>query len=216
MKRAGIGAIMIKNLISFFAVAAMLFLNIAQAQVETASFTATGQNRMVTLHWSTAAEQNSAYFEIARNGIVRGQIEAAGSSTTPRDYSWIDREAQNDMEYEYMLIAVDINGVSQTLGSVNATPAFDAYAVKEYALHQNYPNPFNPTTTITLELAEAGFASLRVFNLLGQQVCTLVNSYLPRGSHVALFDGTRLPSGVYIYQLDINGFSAQRKMILMK
>jgi hypothetical protein len=216
MKELEIGVIMIKNIISFFAVAGMLSVNIAQAQIETASLTATGQNRIVTLQWSTASEQYTHHFEIARNGIVRGQVEAAGSRVSIRSYSWVDSEVQNDLEYQYMLIAVDIDGARQTLGTVNATPAFDAYAVKEYALHQNYPNPFNPSTTITLDLAEAGFASLRVYNLLGQQVSTLVNGYLPRGSHVALFDGARLPSGIYVYQLEVNDYSAQRKMILMK
>jgi hypothetical protein len=207
---------MIKYILSFFAVTGLLGLNIAQAQVETASFTATAQNRAVTLHWSTIGESNSDHFEIVRNGIVRGLVEVSASGASPHSYSWIDREAQNEMDYEYTLVLVNLDGSQQTLGTVNATPAFDAYAVNEYALHQNYPNPFNPTTTITLDLAEAGFATLKVFNLLGQQVSTLVNQYLPRGSHVALFDGARLQSGVYIYKLDVNEFSAHRKMILMK
>lgn len=184
--------------------------------VELLSFTASGQNRQVTLHWSTASESNTDYFEIVRNGIVRDAVDASGESASTRSYSWIDREVQNDLTYEYILVSVDPDGARQTLGSVEATPAFDAYAVTEYSLHQNYPNPFNPTTTITVDLAEAGFASLRVFNLLGQEVRSLINNYLPRGSHIALFDGTNLPSGVYIYQLDVNNFSAQRKMILMK
>lgn len=184
--------------------------------VDLLSLTASGQNRQVTLHWSTAGEHNVVSFEIFRNGIIRDPVDAVGESVATRSYSWIDREVQNDLTYEYTLVCVDVNGARQTLGTVEATPAFDAYAVTEYSLHQNYPNPFNPTTTITVDLADAGFASLRVFNLLGQEVRALINEYLPRGSHIALFDGTNLPSGVYIYQLDVNGFSAQRKMILMK
>jgi len=184
--------------------------------VELLSFTASGQNRQVTLHWSTASEHNSDHFEIVRNGIVREIISAAGESATTRNYTWIDREVQNDLTYSYTLVGVDLTGAHETLGSVDATPAFDAYAVTEYALHQNYPNPFNPTTTITVDLKEAGFVSLRVYNLLGQEVRSLINESLPRGSHMALFDAAHLPSGVYVYKLEVNDFSAQRKMVLMK
>ncbi len=184
--------------------------------VELMSFTATGQNRQVTLNWSTASEHNIDRFEMVRNGIVRDEIEAAGEGSSTRNYTWIDQDVQNGLTYEYTLVSVDFDGTRETLGTVSATPSFDAYAVTEYALHQNYPNPFNPTTTITVDLAEAGFASLRVFNLVGQEVRTLISESLPRGSHMALFDAASLPSGVYVYQLDVNDFSAQRKMILMK
>ena len=112
--------------------------------VELLSFTASGQNRQVTLNWSTASEHNTDHFEIARNGIVCDVVDAAGESASTRNYSWIDREVQNDLTYEYTLISVDLDGARETLGSVNATPAHDAYAVTEYALHQNYPNPFKP------------------------------------------------------------------------
>ena len=215
---------MMKTFISFVCILGMTSLLFASPlpedaeilPVELLSFTASSQNRQVTLHWSTASEHNTDHFEIVRNGIVREEVEAEGESASEINYIWVDKEVQNDLTYNYTLVSVDLDGVRQTLGTVNATPAFDAYAVTEYALHQNYPNPFNPTTTITVDLADAGFASLRVFNLVGQEVRTLINESLPRGSHVALFDATNLPSGVYIYQLDINEFSAQRKMILMK
>ncbi|MCH8569687.1 MAG: T9SS type A sorting domain-containing protein, partial [Balneolales bacterium] len=86
----------------------------------------------------------------------------------------------------------------------------------ELALKQNYPNPFNPTTNINFELPETGQVRLSVYNMLGQQVATLVNSSMQAGRHTAVFDGSRLSSGMYIYRLEVNGTALTRKMMLVK
>ena len=80
----------------------------------------------------------------------------------------------------------------------------------------NYPNPFNPTTDIAFELPAAGLAKLTVYNVMGQTLAVLVNEVLDAGLHHAYFDGTRLPSGLYIYRLEAGGQSTQQKMLLMK
>ncbi|MFZ5432218.1 MAG: right-handed parallel beta-helix repeat-containing protein [Calditrichota bacterium] len=87
---------------------------------------------------------------------------------------------------------------------------------QKYALYQNYPNPFNPTTTIRFDLKDAGFVSIKVFNLLGQNVASLINNTLAAGQHQVSFDGANLSSGVYIYRLEVNGFVANRKMLLAR
>ena len=92
---------------------------------------------------------------------------------------------------------------------------------REIALYQNYPNPFNPTTSIRYDLKSQGFVSLKVFNILGQQVRTLVNSLEPSGSYVTSWDGTNdsgvlLSSGVYLCRLVVGGFSDTRKMLLLR
>jgi hypothetical protein len=85
-----------------------------------------------------------------------------------------------------------------------------------YQLNQNYPNPFNPSTTITYALPKQSQVTLKVFNLLGQEVATLVNAEQPTGTHVVVFDASRLASGVYFYRLEAGTFTQVHKMMLMK
>lgn len=85
-----------------------------------------------------------------------------------------------------------------------------------YFLSQNYPNPFNPSTKISYGVKEGGFVSLKVYNILGVEVATLVNGYKPAGSYEAYLNLPNLSSGVYIYSLQVNGFTQTRKMILEK
>jgi hypothetical protein len=86
----------------------------------------------------------------------------------------------------------------------------------EYALEQNYPNPFNPITNITVKIASAGFTSLKIYNLLGQEVADVVNEELNPGTYNFSFDASELSSGIYMYRIVVNGFTASKKMILMK
>jgi hypothetical protein len=86
----------------------------------------------------------------------------------------------------------------------------------QFALKQNYPNPFNPSTTISFDLQKAGFTTLKVFSLLGEEVATLVNEQLSGGSYKAEFSATNLPSGIYFYQLTSGAFTATQRMLLVK
>ncbi len=88
--------------------------------------------------------------------------------------------------------------------------------VNEFALHQNYPNPFNPETTIKFSLPDAQRVNLSVYNMLGQQVLTLVDRELPAGYHTAKWFAGNIASGVYIYKLTSNGKTLTQKMLLMK
>ncbi len=87
---------------------------------------------------------------------------------------------------------------------------------EKFVLYQNYPNPFNPISTIKFELPSSGKASLIVYNILGQEVQTLVDGFLKRGSYAVQFNGAQHPSGVYFYQLQNNGFTETKKMVLLK
>jgi len=83
-------------------------------------------------------------------------------------------------------------------------------------LHQNYPNPFNPSTEISFTLPQASYTTLRVYNLLGQQVAELINKELSAGYHQVTFDGSRLPSAIYFYRLESGKHSQVKKMLLLK
>jgi len=85
-----------------------------------------------------------------------------------------------------------------------------------FSLNQNYPNPFNPATTISYSIAKEGLVKLKIFNILGQEVMTLVNQNQVSGSYKVTFDAGKLSSGIYLYSLDAEGSRAVRKMILLK
>lgn len=85
-----------------------------------------------------------------------------------------------------------------------------------YSLSQNYPNPFNPSTNISFSLEKASNVTLKVYNILGQKVATLVNQFMQEGSYTYQFDASKLASGIYIYRIEAGGFVSAKKMILMK
>jgi len=85
-----------------------------------------------------------------------------------------------------------------------------------FALSQNYPNPFNPSTIISYQLPKNSLVTLKIYDVLGRQVATLVNGREPAGSHSVSFNGDRLSSGVYFYRLVAGGYTSVRKMILVK
>jgi hypothetical protein len=87
---------------------------------------------------------------------------------------------------------------------------------RSYALYQNFPNPFNPVTTIAFDLPQSGNVTLRVFDLLGREVTTLVNGKVAAGTHAIDFDASALPSGLYIYRLTAGTFQQSRKLVLLR
>ena len=99
-----------------------------------------------------------------------------------------------------------LTGVSQ---SPNSVPL-------QFALNQNYPNPFNPSTNIEFSIRTTGFTTLKVFDLLGREVATLVSELKSPGTYTALFDASKLSSGIYFYTLKVGNFTATKKMLLVK
>ena len=92
----------------------------------------------------------------------------------------------------------------------------DLTSVYEFNLAQNYPNPFNPSTKINYSLQAEGLVTLKVFNILGQEVATLINDFQTAGTHSVNFDASKLSSGIYLYKIDSNGFTQTKKMMLIK
>lgn len=121
--------------------------------------------------------------------------------------------AQGDGKYAangiYILSA--LSGVKTSVRSDDG-----AAVVKELILHQNYPNPFNPATTIRYTLSQAGEATLKIFNLAGQEVATLVNQWQDAGVRTLQWNAEKFPSGVYTYRLQAGEFVETKKMILLR
>ncbi|MEJ2196195.1 MAG: T9SS type A sorting domain-containing protein [Ignavibacteriaceae bacterium] len=86
----------------------------------------------------------------------------------------------------------------------------------EYSLSQNYPNPFNPTTKIRYQVPATGLVSIRIYNLLGEVVATLVNEEKPVGTYELTWNAENLSSGVYFYKLQAGKFVETKKMVVMK
>lgn len=85
-----------------------------------------------------------------------------------------------------------------------------------YSLYQNFPNPFNPSTTISFDISHSSFVTLKIFDMLGREIKTLVNGYKANGKYSVSFDASSLSSGVYFYEIESGDFSSIKKMILLK
>ena len=107
---------------------------------------------------------------------------------------------------------IDSHTISETV--VNGID--ESSIINEYKLYQNYPNPFNPTTTIAYILPKTSFVTLKVYDMLGREVSTLVSNTKPAGKYTVKFDGSELSSGIYICQLRANNFIESKKFVLMK
>jgi hypothetical protein len=88
--------------------------------------------------------------------------------------------------------------------------------VNTYSLSNNYPNPFNPSTKIEFQIPELSFVSLKVYDVLGNEVATLVNEEKTVGNHTVEFNAANLPSGIYFYQINTGDFVQTKKMVLLK
>ncbi len=170
--------------------------------VEFTSFTAVTNNGDVVLNWSTASELNNSGFEVQRsytgsNFNTVGFVTGHGTTTETKTYSFVDANLSSG-NYTYRLKQVDFNGTFEYSDEVN----IDVTAPAQFDLAQNYPNPFNPSTRIDFSLAVDSKVSLKVFNVLGQEVSNLLNGNLAAGSHQLNFDASALNSGVYLYRIE--------------
>ena len=188
--------------------------------VELTSFTASADFGVVELRWFTATETNNQGFEVQRSAggefETIGFVEGHGTTTEVQAYTYSDRSVAVG-SYSYRLKQVDFDGTTTYSNIVEV----NVPAPAEFALDQNYPNPFNPSTKIAFRLAVDSKVSLKVFDVLGQEVASLVNGNLVAGGHSVDFDASSLNSGVYLYRIEATGvdgsnFVDVKKMILTK
>ena len=195
--------------------------------VELISFTATSNGQEVILNWSTATETNNQGFEILRSTQndneweVIGYAPGFGTTPEPKSYSYTDSEVSSG-KYTYRLKQIDFDGSYEYSLEVEV----EVSAPLEFLLAQNYPNPFNPSTVISFQLPVSSNVTLKVYDLLGDEVATLVDEYKKVGKYEVDFNslGIRnlpagrqgLASGIYFYQLKASNFIQTRKMLLIK
>jgi hypothetical protein len=92
----------------------------------------------------------------------------------------------------------------------------ERYPLLHFTLHQNYPNPFNPSTTIRFSLPKREHVTLKVFDVLGREVATVVDGEMEAGEHTVIYNASGLPSGVYLYRLEVGNFIRTRRMVIIR
>ncbi|AFH48990.1 Glucose/sorbosone dehydrogenase [Ignavibacterium album JCM 16511] len=187
--------------------------------VELGTFNATViEGKKVRLDWFTITETNNAGFSIERSkdGVNFREIYFVGGNgtTTNRNtYSFVDEDVDYGTYY-YRLKQIDHDGSFNYLNVVTV----DLGLPKSFELRQNFPNPFNPSTKISFTVPDGinNKLLLKVYDLLGNEISTLVNETKSPGVYEIEFDAKDLKSGVYIYQLSAGNYSQARKMIYIK
>ena len=189
--------------------------------VELTNFTASTNDGRVYLSWETASEINNSGFFIERRNTYSGVNEndwveigfkeGKGNSTERNFYAFEDRPL-SDGTYHYRLRQVDYDGSYEYSNEVEV----NLFSVKNFELSQNYPNPFNPSTTISFQLPEASFISLKVYDAIGTEIETIAEGEYPAGVHEIIFNADNLSSGLYLYRIFSGNNEFTRKMLVVK
>lgn len=202
--------------------------------VEFTSFSAEINGNDVKLIWSTATELNNRGFDVqmssdGNNFQSVGFVPGFGTSAETRSYSF-DIIGLKEGKYFFRLAQIDFDGTLSYSENILA----EIVLPKEFLLWQNYPNPFNPTTKIKWQSPISSWQSLKIYDVLGNLVATLVDEFLPSGNYEVVFDAAssiqqpvssiqhpassnrNLASGVYLYKLQIGEQVQTKKMLLMK
>lgn len=207
----------------------VVFINENPVPVELTSFTASVNDNDVQLSWGTATETNNYGFEIQRKKsedrsknsewMEIGFVPGYGTSTEKHFYNFVD-EKLIEGKYQYRLKQIDFDGTSSYSDIVDV----EINSSIQYTLDQNYPNPFNPLTKIRYSIPnviasgvnQSQIVTLKVYDVLGNEIVTLVNEEKPAGSYEVEFTAGKYPSGVYYYRLKAGDFVSTRMMILLK
>jgi hypothetical protein len=185
--------------------------------VELTYFTAALDGNAVQLRWRTETEVNNYGFDILRlaqndEWITIGFVEGNGNTNSPRNYDFWDETIANSGKYNYRLKQIDNDGTFEYSDVI----IVNVGVPNNFYLSQNYPNPFNPETRIDFTLPGKQIITLKVYSILGELVEELMNEEKPAGNYSVTFDASNLPSGIYIYRLQTENYSTNRKMTLLK
>jgi hypothetical protein len=184
--------------------------------VELTSFTGKSVNNTVLLSWVTATEDNNRGFEIQKkdhNGIYYplAFVNGHGTSVVTNNYSFTDPSPLPGMNY-YRLRQIDNNGTSKFSNEINVVYS----GPDNFVLYQNFPNPFNPTTNIKYFVPIDSRIKISLFDVLGNEVKTLLNGNITAGDHNMELSGSGLASGVYFVKLSANDIQKTIKIALTK
>ena len=172
-----------------------------------------------------SALMGRSIFGFAANGSnIFAATDSGVFRSTDNGASWTDISAGMNNSYVSSLLVSGLYLFASTANGIWKRPLSEITAVvpparpitKSFSLSQNYPNPFNPSTIINYQLPTNSHVTLKVYDVLGREVTTLVNEREQAGTHGVKFDGTNLPSGVYFYRLQTQTYSDTKKLLLIK
>ena len=147
-----------------------------------------------------------------------GLVTAIGNTDTTQRYSYYDNIGAL-VTVQYRIRQYTNDGAQETTPNINFTllgVGNDHFSPWSFRLQQNYPNPFNPTTTIMFQIPVAQRTTLKVFDILGREISTLIDDELSAGDHIVTWDSSIVATGVYFYRLQSGNFSGTKKMIVAK
>jgi len=186
--------------------------------VELENFTVRNESDKIILQWQTASELNNKGFEVQRkfgnsDFASVGFVEGKGTTTEKQFYNFIDKPSENGL-YSYRLKQIDFSGVNHFSDEVE----IQFVSSIQVHLEQNYPNPTNSRTVIQWSIPINAHVKLKLYDVLGREVLTLVDGFREAGLYENQidFNKTELPSGIYLYELRIGSVSALKKLILIK
>ncbi len=179
----------------------------------------------VTIKWRTESEHNSFQWLVERsddggtNYSQVGTVPARGNSTVPTDYEYQDNNLAGGKVFFYRLGELDLNGDVTYYGPISVGPL--AGRPNFYALGMAQPNPFTRSAAISYQLKEPGRVSIRVYSITGQLIKSLVDASQEADYYQATWDGTnnsgqKVAAGVYLYRMDVNGFSDMKKALYLR
>jgi hypothetical protein len=203
------------------AILTLTYVNIP-IPVELTSFTGTVMQDGVLLNWTTATELNNRGFEIERSTSIQswekiGYVPGFGTTTEPKSYSFLDQNVTNG-SYTYRLKQLDFDGTVSYLDEIEVVVDLTP---DNFELSQNYPNPFNPSTTIQFQVPNASDVTIKVYDMLGQEVRSLFAGQVQAGKYTVEWDGMnnaglKMSSGSYIYRMTAGDFVEVKEMVLLK
>ena len=189
--------------------------------VELVSFSLSINGTSVSLSWHTVSETNNKGFIIERSKISEsngqeqwdgiGYVEGNGTTLDGHSYSFLDENLQTG-KYQYRLKQIDFDGSFEFSNIIEG----EVSVISQFSLEQNYPNPFNPSTNIKFSIPVKSIVSLKVYDVLGGEVETLVNGEKEAGSYNFKFNAKNVSSGIYFYKLEAGGYTSIRKMLFLK
>lgn len=194
--------------------------------VNLAAFTANTSGNIVNLKWVTSIETNNKGFEIQRQYSQSGTtysdwqkagfVDGKGNVTTPTNYSFSEKCTASG-KYKYRLKQIDFNG---NFEFHNLSDIVEVGPPKEFRLSQNYPNPFNPVTKMDVEIATDSKVIMKIYDISGREINTLINQNLAAGYYTYTFDGSQFATGMYFCRLTAtsngNTKTFLNKMMLIK
>ena len=186
--------------------------------VELTTFEAKVEEQCIVIRWETATELNNMGFDIERSADNKsftkiGSVEGKGTTTEKQEYVFKDTDVNGKGKFYYRLKQIDFDG------TINYSETIEVeYSIvpQVFSLSQNYPNPFNPITTINFGIPEDVRVTLKVYDILGSEVATIVDDNLKAGYYKYEWNASNFASGIYIYRMTAGKFVSTKKLMLLK